>query len=165
MSKFIPNSFQLANAVVDYLLPLVSGHAIKCYLVVVRQTTGWNKESDKISLSQLEAKTGIQKRTIQRAMSELIEHKAIERVTSKGKISEYKLANNPLMTGVKYDTTGKKPATPMSLGSVTGDMGTSDTSDTLQKTTIQKTTFTKGKEKNRSAFDRLTDKSWAEGIA
>ncbi|MDG6857184.1 hypothetical protein [Glaesserella parasuis] len=41
MSKFIPNSFQVPNAVVDELMSVLSGAEFKCYMLVVRQTTGW----------------------------------------------------------------------------------------------------------------------------
>ena len=47
MSRFIVNSFQLPNAVVDELLRDISPNALKCYLVIVRKTIGWQKEWDK----------------------------------------------------------------------------------------------------------------------
>ena len=51
-SKFIPNFLQVPNVVIDELLPDLTGAELKCYLVVIRKTKGWNKESDNISISQ-----------------------------------------------------------------------------------------------------------------
>lgn len=72
MSKFIPNSFQVPNAFVDAALCQLSPNAVKVYLVVVRKTRGWQKESDKISYSQLKTMSGIGSyTTIEKAVSEL----------------------------------------------------------------------------------------------
>ena len=51
-SKFIPNSFQVPNAVVDELMAELSGAELKIYLFILRKTKGWNKEADAISVSQ-----------------------------------------------------------------------------------------------------------------
>ena len=37
-SKFIPNFLQVPNAVIDELLPDLTGAELKCYLVVIRKT-------------------------------------------------------------------------------------------------------------------------------
>ncbi|WP_394815278.1 replication protein, partial [Pasteurella multocida] len=52
-SKFILNSFQVPNAVIDDLMSQMSGAELKCYLAVIRKTKGWNKEEDAISITQL----------------------------------------------------------------------------------------------------------------
>ena len=70
--KFVPNSFQLANAFVDDAMEHLSGNAVKIYLVVVRKTRGWQKETDKISLSQFEAYTGLARHTTIKAVRELV---------------------------------------------------------------------------------------------
>ena len=54
MSKFVPNSFQLTNAFVDEAMNKISDASVKIYLLIVRKTRGWGKESDSLSLSQLE---------------------------------------------------------------------------------------------------------------
>ena len=58
MSDFIVNSFQLPNSVVDELLADLTGAELKCYLLVVRKTKGWNKEIDSISIGQFMEVTG-----------------------------------------------------------------------------------------------------------
>ncbi len=72
MSKYIVNSFQVPNAIIDEHMREMRNSTIKCYLVIVRQTTGWNKPSDKISIRKFQEITGIKKRdTIISALSEL----------------------------------------------------------------------------------------------
>lgn len=73
MSKFIPNSFQVPNALVDNVLADLSGAEIKCYLVVVRKTRGWQKDMDAISVTQFVAATGLSNRAVIDACKSLIE--------------------------------------------------------------------------------------------
>lgn len=90
--KYIPNSFQIANAVVDDFLCLMSGNAWKCYAVIVRKTTGWQKEMDYISVSQFKALTGIKKdETVADALKELAELDLIASVKRHGKVTGYRL--------------------------------------------------------------------------
>ena len=49
----VPNSFQCPNAVVDELLPELTGSELKVLLYIVRRTFGFQKDSDNISLSQM----------------------------------------------------------------------------------------------------------------
>lgn len=73
MSKFIPNSFQVPNAFIDEMLYQLSGNACKIYLLIVRKTRGWNKQSDRISYSQIQKLTGIgSPATVDKAVSELV---------------------------------------------------------------------------------------------
>lgn len=73
MSNFIPNSFQLPNSIVDDLICELTGAELKCYLVIVRKTKGWNKESDAISISQLMEVTGLSNRAVIDACNRLTE--------------------------------------------------------------------------------------------
>ncbi|WFF39269.1 replication protein [Moraxella nasibovis] len=74
MSKFIANSFQVPNALIDEVLDKMSGNACKIYLLIVRKTRGWNKEADRISYTQIQKYTGINHRaTISKAIDELLE--------------------------------------------------------------------------------------------
>ena len=50
MNEFIPNSFQIANAVIDEYLSQMSGNALKCYILIVRKTRGWQKTHDSLSI-------------------------------------------------------------------------------------------------------------------
>ena len=74
MNEFIPNSFQIANSVVDEYLSKMSGNAWKCYVLIVRKTRGWQKTHDSLSISQIQKFTGIRKEeTVQKAINELVE--------------------------------------------------------------------------------------------
>lgn len=106
--KYIPNSFQIANAVVDDLLCLMSGNAWKCYGVIVRKTTGWQKEMDYISVSQFKTLTGIKKdETVTDALKELEELNLIASVKQRGKVTGYRL-NMPKLPPENGGTTTPK---------------------------------------------------------
>ncbi|WP_456090195.1 replication protein [Neisseria sp.] len=90
--KYIPNSFQIANAVVDDFLCRMSGNAWKCYAVIVRKTTGWQKEIDYISVSQFKNLTGIKTDvTVADALKELVELNLIASVKRHGQVTGYRL--------------------------------------------------------------------------
>ena len=91
-NKYIPNSFQVPNALVDELMANLSGNALKCYLQVVRQTIGWNKEVDYIPASQFQQLTGIRKAdTLTLAIKELEELGLIIAIRQKGKVTGYRV--------------------------------------------------------------------------
>lgn len=103
--KYIPNSFQIANAVVDDFLCLMSGNAWKCYGVIVRKTTGWQKEMDYISVSQFKTLTGIKKdETVTDALKELGELNLIASVKRHGQVTGYRL-NMPKLPPANGGTT------------------------------------------------------------
>ncbi|EMT9717953.1 replication protein [Neisseria gonorrhoeae] len=90
--KYIPNSFQIANAVVDDFLCRMSGNAWKCYAVIVRKTTGWQKEIDYISVSQFKNLTGIKTDvTVADALKELVELNLITSVKRHGQVTGYRI--------------------------------------------------------------------------
>lgn len=90
--KYIPNSFQVANAVVDDFLCIMSGNAWKCYAVIARKTTGWQKEIDYISVSQFKNLTGIKTDvTVADALKELVELNLIASVKRHGQVTGYRL--------------------------------------------------------------------------
>ncbi|MCF3009922.1 replication protein [Neisseria gonorrhoeae] len=90
--KYIPNSFQIANAVVDDFLCRMSGNAWKCYAVIVRKTTGWQKEIDYISVSQFKNLTGIKTVvTVADALKELVELNLIASVKRHGQVTGYRI--------------------------------------------------------------------------
>lgn len=75
MSKFIANSFQIPNAFVDDILDSISGNACKIYLLIAHKTCGCDKESEKISYSEIQKYTNINSRTtISKAIDELLEN-------------------------------------------------------------------------------------------
>lgn len=50
--RLYPNTFQVHNVYVDELLPVLTGDEVKTLLFAIRQIVGWNKVTDRISLSQ-----------------------------------------------------------------------------------------------------------------
>lgn len=72
MSKFVPNSFQLTNAFVDDAMNKISDASVKIYLLIVRKTRGWGKESDSLSLSQLEELSRKSRPTVVKCLNELV---------------------------------------------------------------------------------------------
>lgn len=100
MSQFISNSFQVPNALIDELLCKISGNACKVYLLIVRKTRGWNKQSDRISFSQIRELTGIgSNTTIDKAIDELLQLKLIKVSSGNQKISnKYSLNDDVCFT-------------------------------------------------------------------
>ena len=96
MNEFIPNSFQIANSVVDEYLSKMSGNAWKCYVLIVRKTRGWQKTHDSLSISQIQKFTGIRKEeTVQKAINELVELGLIGKQSRFGLPNEYFLISDP----------------------------------------------------------------------
>ena len=88
----LSNSFTMANAIVDLDLRHMSGNALKCYVVIVRKTTGWNKVTDRISIKQFMDFSGIERReTVSKALRELEAMGLIVRHERSGRITEYSL--------------------------------------------------------------------------
>lgn len=92
MSKYIPNAFQIPNDIVDEIMAKLSGNAIKCYLLIVRKTLGWNKQLDFIPASQFHDLTGIKKAdTLTAAIKELEIFSLIIAQRERGKVTGYRL--------------------------------------------------------------------------
>ena len=105
MSDFIVNSFQIPNAFVDELIADLSGNAVKCYLLIARQTTGWQRESDYISVSQFQEKTKIKdKRTIYAVIDELEQAGLITTERELGITNKFYLVRNAPSTSSKKCT-------------------------------------------------------------
>ncbi|MDM1019679.1 hypothetical protein QSV37_05050 [Acinetobacter sp. VNK23] len=73
MSKFVPNSFMVANAFVDDAMNKISDASVKIYLLIIRKTRGWTKESDALSLRQLESLSLKSRPTVIKCLTELEE--------------------------------------------------------------------------------------------
>ena len=96
MNEFIPNSFQIANSVVDEYLSKMSGNAWKCYVLIVRKTRGWQKTHDSLSISQIQKATGIKsEKTVEKAINELGELGLIGKQSRIGLPNEYFLTSDP----------------------------------------------------------------------
>lgn len=75
-SAMIPNSFQTPNALVDRLMPLLTGEEYKVLSFAIRHIYGWRDKlydrKAKISLSQF-GRTGISKSAVMNALDKLVE--------------------------------------------------------------------------------------------
>lgn len=92
MSNFISNSFQVPNAVIDELMCNISANALKCYLLIVRKTTGQGQSSDRISESQFLDKTGIKNvNAVRTALAELSDQGLIHQDKIRDQAAEYSL--------------------------------------------------------------------------
>lgn len=67
------------NVIVDELMAKVSPAAYKVHAVIVRQTIGWHRTEDTISISQFIQMTGLSKNSVIRALRELVECDAVIR--------------------------------------------------------------------------------------
>lgn len=153
MERFICNSFQVPNAVVDQLMADMSGVALKCYMLITRKTTGWGKTSDKISVNQFIEFSGVKdKRTIYCAINELENLGLIRSEKKQGVITEF-----CLVTQFELDTenAGTKNATSDKKCNGVGTKNVPTTSDkkcTPTKDTI-KNTITKNNNKKLNKKD------------
>lgn len=76
----IPNHTQTPNSFFDESLKEIGSlMELKVVLAIIRQTFGWQKRKDRISISQLEQITGLPRRSVQRGISQALEHQYIER--------------------------------------------------------------------------------------
>lgn len=123
MSKYIPNAFQVPNAVIDEYMANLSGTAFKCYMLITRKTTGWQKELDYIPVAQFLSLCGVKKpETIATALNELEKIGLIVRVQSRGKVTGYKL-NLSMETTPENGGHPKNGTTPENGGYLPPKMG------------------------------------------
>lgn len=59
------------NIVIDYIMPFISPSAWKILSFIVRKTTGWQKDRDELSISQIEYGTKLSRPTITKGINEL----------------------------------------------------------------------------------------------
>lgn len=148
----IPNSFQVPNAFVDCLMVQLSGNATKCYLLVVRKTVGWGKESDRISISQFEKYTGVKDRkTIYKVIKELESFGLILSKKSSGLITEFWL---------NFDALDQCQKTPVPKNTSTKDWVKSSTKNPPPtKPNIQNSKEKKNKQKKSQQVFKKIDLS------
>lgn len=110
MNEFIPNSFQIANSVIDEYLSQMSGNALKCYILIVRKTRGWQKTHDSLSISQIQKATGIKsEETVEKAINELVELGLIGKQSRVGLPNVYFLISDPKKGGTPPPKNGGTP--------------------------------------------------------
>jgi Bacteriophage replication protein O len=64
----IPNTTQVPNILLDKVMPLLPEAPLKALLVIARFTYGFQKYSDKIGFGQLAKATGLERRSVIRAV-------------------------------------------------------------------------------------------------
>lgn len=156
MSNFIPNSFQIPNALVDELMGELTAGELKCYLTVVRKTVGWNKEKDAISISQFMKTTKMSRSVVVDSCKSLVEKGLLIKEYGARKISIYSL-NLCLPNQSENQTSPKSELVQKSdCTSPETELDLVQKSDT-QSNTIKNTTknIKKTNKKNESDLDAL----------
>ena len=96
------NGFTMVDHVTfDVILPTLSDSEQLVFLRIYRQTIGWKKEWDKISLSQFQRMTGIGKDRIIWAIVELEKKELIEVIRVGTRTNQYRIKLEELV--VKHD--------------------------------------------------------------
>lgn len=144
-SRFIPNSFQVPNAVIDELMAELSGAELKCYLAILRKTKGWNKDFDAVSVTQLMSVTGLSNRAVIDACNHLVELNLLYQKTgSRGvKIFSVNLCNN--FTSEKSSLVKKVHGTSEKSSLVTSEKS-SHTKNNIKNTTQNNNSSSSGKD-------------------
>lgn len=163
MSQWIPNSFQMPNALVDSgLLAKLKGSSLAMYIFIVRKTRGWQKESDSISLSQFIEFTGYGKDAVLSGADKLVELGLIKRVEYQNQPALYTLNDLPESgsVGESEKTTAEKSHAEKTTGGVGKNDSTQSenpTHNNNSKTTNTKTNKDKGDQKKSGS--EKTEKS------
>jgi len=88
-----PNYTQTPNLFLDEHLPEMGHAETKVVLAIIRQTFGWHKQQDRISVTQFEDLTGLSRQGVQNGISDALERGVIGR-TECGQGYEYFLVVN-----------------------------------------------------------------------
>jgi phage replication O-like protein O len=89
-----PNYTQIPNVLLDEHLPLMGDAELRVVLVIARKTFGWHKDSDRISLSQLQELTGLSRQGVINGIDAAVNRGIVAKVEYAGKTSEYCLVVN-----------------------------------------------------------------------
>ena len=150
MSDFIVNSFQLPNSVVDELLADLTGAELKCYLLVVRKTKGWNKEIDSISIGQFMEVTGLSNRSVITACDSLVEKGLLVRSGGERRLNTYSVKS------FNISQTGEKSSSVKS-GEKISQTGEKSSSDLVKKVHTQNNNKNTIKNTKKSVLELLAD--------
>ena len=112
MSKFIPNSFQVPNVLVDEYITELSSHAFKLLMFIIRKTKGWQKQKDTISTTQLARVLNLKMiRKVYPYIKELESFDLIKVHKRLGKTNQYSLGKNFTKPVPKKGTTANETST------------------------------------------------------
>ena len=87
MSFRAPNYTQAPNEFFDDIAKTLKEGELRVLLVIMRQTFGWQKKWDRISLSQLMQKTGMERKAVHNSLQSLIQKSLIQK-HKEGKIGQ-----------------------------------------------------------------------------
>ncbi len=73
-----PNYTQSPNVLFDEIFKTLKEGELRIVLVLIRQTFGWHKEWDRISIGKIAEKSGLDKRSVTRSLKSLIEKGIVE---------------------------------------------------------------------------------------
>jgi len=111
---FVP----VPNACFEYLADL-SGAELKVLLAILRKTTGWRKESDEISIEQLQQMTGLARNSVRTGLRGLLKRGLIEqRSNATGSKAASYTCVIPSPRGSKIDPLEGQKLTPGDSGGV-----------------------------------------------
>lgn len=97
MSNFISNAFMLPNDLIDEgYMAKMKGAALPCYIFIVRKTRGWNKQTDKISISQFVEASGYNKDTVRKGLDILENLGVIKQIESDSQVNEWVITDQIL---------------------------------------------------------------------
>ncbi len=152
MSSFVPNSFQLPNALIDDgVMAEMKGAALAIYILIVRKTRGWQKETDAISISQFMKFTGYGKDAVISGAEKLVSLGLVEKICRDHQATLYSLSD---LAEREISNLSEKPTTANLSENTTGVVGKTDinlsenpTHNNNSKTTNTKTNKDKGDQK------------------
>jgi len=106
---FVP----IPNAYIDRYLADLSGAELKVLLAILRRTVGWRKESDEISIEQLQQMTGLARNSVRAGLRGLLERGlVVERTRATGSKAASYTCIIPSSIGSKIDPLGSQKLTP-----------------------------------------------------
>ena len=146
-NKFIPNSFQVPNVLVDEYITELSSHSFKLLLFIIRKTRGWQKRSDGIATTQLAKVLGLKKiKGVYPYIKELEALNLIKVQKKLGKINVYSLGNNfdkpvPKKVTTQTQTSPENGDTPVPNKGTTTSPEKGDSTKGTIKTTNNKQAF------------------------
>lgn len=119
MSKYIPNSHQTPNVLVDEIMHLLTESELKCYLFAIRHVYGWQDKIERgyahISLSMFQngfstfSGTGLARSTVSSAIDSLVEYRLLLKMDKSTRNGQaYAIGENPDIDGLNLRKSGKK---------------------------------------------------------
>ncbi len=90
----IPNTTQVPNILLDEVMPTLRGGALKVLLAIVRFTYGFGKQTDQISLKQLQTLTGLSREGVVQGVQALGDLVSVKRGAKGVGANEYSLNLN-----------------------------------------------------------------------